>query len=593
MPSGTVFLKSGLWLYGLQNVVMMTRMSIKPDWWIRQRALDGMIEPFTDRQVREASGSGIISYGLSSFGYDLRAAPEWRIFVNAFNTVVDPKHFDNNSLVEADGPECIIPPNSFVLTRSVEYLRIPETVMVVALGKSSYARCFSVDTRVALVDGSSASLEEMAGRAQNGEVFFGYSLNEHGRVIVSLLEAPRLIGKDSLLEIELDNGETVRATPDHQFILRDGRSLEANQLRVGQSLMPLYRKAFRGYESVFQPLSNQMYPTHRLSDEWNLRNGIYADEAGTHRHHLDIDRRNNNPWNISRLEASAHLRLHNARSYTTVEAGGDFDPEAHGLAIRDALDRLRQDDAWDRRFREAQRDRADRFWRDEAYAQARTRLLEKHRARWTPDERDRQRTRLLEVYGNPELRERIGDASRRAWAQAPSDRRDRQREIARAIKLRGEITDDTVRAALDETSSIRGAARLLECDRSVFRRFPHVIQAFRGQPEVVNHKITAIRTLNGDHDVYCLSVPEAGNFALEAGIFVHNCGIVANVTPLEPGWEGHVTLELSNTTPLPARVYANEGIVQLLFFEGERPEVTYADRKGKYQGQKGVTLPRL
>jgi dCTP deaminase len=71
------------------------------------------------------------------------------------------------------------------------------------------------------------------------------------------------------------------------------------------------------------------------------------------------------------------------------------------------------------------------------------------------------------------------------------------------------------------------------------------------------------------------------------------CGIVANVTPLEPGWEGHVTLEFSNTTPLPAKMYANEGCVQLLFFEGEKPETTYADRKGKYQGQRGVTLPRL
>jgi len=71
------------------------------------------------------------------------------------------------------------------------------------------------------------------------------------------------------------------------------------------------------------------------------------------------------------------------------------------------------------------------------------------------------------------------------------------------------------------------------------------------------------------------------------------CGVVANVTPLEPGWEGHVTLEFSNTTPLPAKMYANEGCVQLLFFEGERPEMTYADRKGKYQGQRGITLPRL
>jgi dCTP deaminase len=71
------------------------------------------------------------------------------------------------------------------------------------------------------------------------------------------------------------------------------------------------------------------------------------------------------------------------------------------------------------------------------------------------------------------------------------------------------------------------------------------------------------------------------------------CGIIVNVTPLEPGWEGHVTLEFSNTTPLPAKMYAHEGCVQLLFFEGERPEITYADRAGKYQGQRGVTLPKL
>ncbi|MFN3267483.1 MAG: dCTP deaminase [Deinococcales bacterium] len=115
---------------------------IQPDWWIRQQALErGMIEPFADRQIRSSEAGGIISYGVSSFGYDLRAAREWKIFVNAFNTVVDPKNFDPKSFIDFEGDEVIIPPNSFVLARSVEYLRIPDTVMVVALGKSSYARC--------------------------------------------------------------------------------------------------------------------------------------------------------------------------------------------------------------------------------------------------------------------------------------------------------------------------------------------------------------------------------------------------------------------------------------------------------------------
>ena len=99
-------------------------------------------------------------------------------------------------------------------------------------------------------------------------------------------------------------------------------------------------------------------------------------------------------------------------------------------------------------------------------------------------------------------------------------------------------------------------------------------------------------TVSGRHQ--CLTVPEAGNFALEAGVFVRNCGIIVNVTPLEPEWEGHVTLEFSNTTPLPAKIYANEGVAQVIFFESDEVcETSYKDRGGKYQGQQGVTLPKI
>jgi dCTP deaminase len=112
-------------------------MSILPDHRIRSLANAGMIEPFCDRLERE----GVISYGLSSFGYDIRCAREWKIFVNAFNTVVDPKGIDQRSFVDFDGDEVIIPPNSFVLARSLEYIRMPENVMGLVLGKSTYARC--------------------------------------------------------------------------------------------------------------------------------------------------------------------------------------------------------------------------------------------------------------------------------------------------------------------------------------------------------------------------------------------------------------------------------------------------------------------
>jgi dCTP deaminase len=113
-------------------------MSVMADRWIRKMALEhGMIEPFSDKQVRE----GVISYGLSSYGYDARIADEFKIFTNINNTVVDPKRFDPRSFVDVKAAECIIPPNSFALARTIEYFRIPRNVLVCCLGKSTYARC--------------------------------------------------------------------------------------------------------------------------------------------------------------------------------------------------------------------------------------------------------------------------------------------------------------------------------------------------------------------------------------------------------------------------------------------------------------------
>jgi deoxycytidine triphosphate deaminase len=697
-------------------------MSIKSDRWIRRMSAKGMIEPFSPEQVRLENGHKIVSYGTSSYGYDVRCADEFKIFTNINSTIVDPKNFDEKSFVDFKGPVCIIPPNSFALASTVEFFRIPRSILTVCLGKcvtgdtrvvdadtgayvpitqmhwgkrtlawdgrglrpakvsdfmaqgkreifelrtraglriratanhpflmlkrwvplgdlrvgdriavarqipvfgktpipdweatllglmicegqgdspghrsahttadtrthewlrglglnvgaadkfvpqivftapepsvrlflqalfsadgsidhtdgsvfleycsksqrliedvhhlllrfgifslirdckiqitdmdqilrfaqrigfspgsvkqfvlesnvdtlpqearamagtaaqdsrmsgdaylsplidgpiwdeveriepagveevfditvpthhnfvandfivhnSTYARCFRGDTRVALVDGTAPTLEEMASRYASGELFWGYSIGENGRLIVSLLDAPRFVGRDSLLEVELDNGERIHATPDHLFMKRDGRMAAAHTLRCGDALMPLYRDLFRGYEMVYQPSDGCLYPTHRLADDWNVG-------------------------------------------------------------------------------------------------------------------------QVIEARRNP------SDATR----------------------------------------------------------------DLRGTPVYRNHKVVAVREIAGDHDVFCLTVPEAGNFALQSGVFVQNCGIIVNVTPLEPEWEGHVTLEFSNTTPLPAKIYANEGVAQMLFFESDEVcETSYRDRGGKYQGQRGVTLPK-
>ena len=113
-------------------------MGIKPDHWIRKMALEEkMIEPFVEGQVSK----GVISYGLSSYGYDIRVSDEFKVFTNVHNSMVDPKNFDEKSFVDIKAPECIIPPNSFALARTIEYFRIPRSTVTVCLGKSTYARC--------------------------------------------------------------------------------------------------------------------------------------------------------------------------------------------------------------------------------------------------------------------------------------------------------------------------------------------------------------------------------------------------------------------------------------------------------------------
>jgi dCTP deaminase len=116
-------------------------VSVKSDKWIRRMAAKGMIEPFEAGQVKEREGKKVVSYGTSSYGYDIRCSAEFKIFTNINSTIVDPKEFDAKNFVDYRGDVCIIPPNSFALARTVEYFRIPRNVLTICLGKSTYARC--------------------------------------------------------------------------------------------------------------------------------------------------------------------------------------------------------------------------------------------------------------------------------------------------------------------------------------------------------------------------------------------------------------------------------------------------------------------
>ena len=117
-------------------------MSIKPDSWIKKMALETkLIEPFIDKQVRMIDETRAVSYGLSSYGYDIRVSDHFKVFTNVHNSLVDPKNFSETAFVDIHAKECVIPPNSFALARSIEYFRIPRNILTICLGKSTYARC--------------------------------------------------------------------------------------------------------------------------------------------------------------------------------------------------------------------------------------------------------------------------------------------------------------------------------------------------------------------------------------------------------------------------------------------------------------------
>ena len=378
-------------------------MPIMSDKWIKFKAEnDQLIVPFhAESRSSNEDGTPVTSYGLSSFGYDIRLGNIFRFFnrsnPNNLNVevrsvrdsigpdVIDPVNFNEalTSCHELRDDECItIPPHGFMLGVSKERIKLGNEFTAICMEKSTLARCFTGDTKIALADGTSPTFLEAIERIKNGERLFGYSVNEEANITIAELIEPRKIGREEILEVVLDNGEIIRCTADHKFLTLDCDYVEAKDLVEGQSLYPLYRTVSRGYEAVYQPMDPYI-----------------AKEA------LNIE---------------------------------------------------------------------------------------------------------------------IGE----------------------------------------------------------------------------NHKVVTVRKASpgweGEQDVYCLTAPEYGNFALESGVFVHNCGLCVTVTPLEAGWEGYVTLELSNKTDSPIKLTPGMGICQVLFIHGnESCEVSYADRNGKYQDQPAEpVLPR-
>ena len=512
-----------------------------------------MVRPFSDR----LNSQGMISWGLSSMGYDIRVADEYKVFTNVWNTVVDPKDFDAKSFVDFKGPVCIVPPNSFALARTVEYFKIPRNVLTICCGK-----CLTGDTRV--VDAQSGdylTLKEFVSKQESTTLSL-----EGWRLRPSQVSAHINNGVQPVYELTTRAGLKVKATATHPFrVFGEWKSLAdlraGDRIAVARSL-PIFGK--------------NDWPEHEATLLGLLLSGGQC--RTKNKAALWLEKLGCNVRSKERFIPSVVFTARRERVAAFLRALFSGDGSAYGGARAPRLE----------------------------YGTISQRLAEEVR-------------HLLLRFG---IFCRI--RRRRAWTgelayRVETTDREMIRRFAQEIGFipgsqKQEALDDLLtlmdlfpehKSNFDTLPSVAGGLRHTQPDPSLpYEVATQVAQSIEDvefsklvESDVVWDTVKSIVPA-GEEVVYDLTVPSTHNFVAN-DIVVHNstyarCGIIVNVTPFEPEWEGFAVLEISNTTPLPAKIYSNEGIAQVLFFASEEPcEVSYADRKGKYQKQQSIVLPKI
>jgi len=572
--------------------------------------------------VRTGDQGRLISYGTSSYGYDVRCASEFKIFTNINSTIVDPKSFDEKSFVDFGGDVCIIPPNSFALARTVEYFRIPRKVLTICLGK-----CVAGDTRVVDAEtGAYVPITEMGfGRTTLG--IHDWALKP-AKVSAFVPQ-----GKRAVYELRTRTGLRIRVTRNHPFrMLRGWVPLE--ELRVGDRIavartIPVFGKTpIPDWEATLLGLmiaEGQCHapghsPTFTSSDPTLvdlLKRAVADSTLGTvtfnGRYGYRLVNRQGRGGKAESNKAQAWLASYGLN----VRAAGKFVPQAIFTAPRRSV-RLflqalfagdgglytsRAGDAYLEYYSKSRRlieDVQHLLLRFGVFSLIR----EKTTAIGTPAcsilITDREqiarfaqeigfapqcvKQRRLETKVLPHLRSR--KRRRTNFDTLPREMWSLMLSVSRREGVSLNSLD--IGPHLDQSVPFSAAARLATATKD-----PFLTPLVEGPVWDVVEGIESA----GVEEVFDISVPKLHNFVAN-GFVVHNstyarCGVIVNVTPLEPEWEGHVTLEFSNTTPLPAKIYANEGVAQMIFFESDEVcSTSYRDRAGKYMGQKGVTLPK-
>jgi deoxycytidine triphosphate deaminase len=510
-------------------------MSIKPDHWIEKMAREhGMIEPFEAGQVSE----GVISYGVSSYGYDIRVADEFKIFTNVNNTVVDPKHFDNRSFVEFKGDICTIPPNSFALARTVEYFRIPRDILTICLGKSTYARCgiivnvtpfepcFSADTEILTRNGWQTLDRVLIGT----EVL---TMNDEGIAEWQRVERFQAYPyKGDMLHFD-GRSVDLLVTPDHQLYVDLRSNSRRNEWKGWHR-----KKAGEVFGKHNHRMSRQIvWQGTDIGDQVEIGDQVYDTNTFL------------NFFGVYLGDGSCYV---NKRGYVIKLAALN---ECGYNRCRDLILAMGHKPNYDGRSWCFFSKSLYEFLHPLGHAQ------DKYIPRWV---KDLPRYRLEHLLNG--LMAADGNEQTRTYTTASQRLADDVQEIMFKVG-----TAAIVRKVGVVQGNFKGSLPIFKVRQAVKHLTPKIAPS--------RHKRVPYSGM-----VYDVTVPNHIIFVRRNGkaVWSGNC------------WEGFVTLEISNTTPLPARIYANEGIAQVVFFQAdEECRTSYADKKGKYQKQMGITLPKI
>ena len=386
--------------------------------------------------------------------------------------------------------------------------------------------CFTGDTKIKLLDGTSKSFKELCKQYGKNDIFYVYSVDKNGRIVVGEASNPRLTKKKTkIIELTLDNGEKIRCTPDHKFLLRSLKYKKAKDLKKTDALMPGYLKFsqrdLKDYFVIKQVKDDEYEYVHDIVDKYNLEKGVYSLEEGSVRHHQDFNKHNNNPDNIQRISWDDHTKLHyeqiselwKNKEFRKKQGEGirkyyRENPEAIERA-RERIIRINKDPKFKKKYVEKKRQEFIEMWRDDDYRKKQIKLISK-----------RNKERLKE---NPNMMKDMAEEAAKSHKKNWKKKDYKENIIKNKILcytnyLVNEIGEESINKETYDSN------RYNNC----FPKFENAIKYFEDINEMIsaskeyNHKMISIRQVNQKEDVYDITVKKYHNFLLDAGIFVHN-----------------------------------------------------------------------